>query len=331
MMIVSFDTIMHQPPYQITSKTTNLIAEISEIIGKIKAEHLSNNSPELRKKNRIKTIHGSLAIEGNSLSIEQVSAVIDEQTVLGPIKDIKEVQNAIQAYKEIPNYKFNSIKSLLKAHKYLMHSLISDPGKIRTTNVGIMKGSKVTHVAPQPKMLDKLMTELFEYLKKSPDHLLIKSSVVHYELEFIHPFIDGNGRLGRLWQTVILYNYSEIFEFVPIESLIKLKQKQYYAVLESCDKEAHSTLFIEFMLEIILEALAETYSSTRPQDLNAQSRLIQAQQAFAGQWFSRKDYMAILRDISTATASRDLKQGLESKVLQKKGEARMVEYKFRCK
>ncbi|MDD9898579.1 MAG: Fic family protein, partial [Candidatus Melainabacteria bacterium] len=252
-VIVSNDTIMHQPSYQITSNINNFVAKVSEIIGKIKSEHLSTSSPQLRKRNRIKTIQGSLAIEGNSLSVEQVTAVIDEQTVLAPIKDIKEVQNAITAYQEIPNYKVNSSRSLLKAHKFMMQSLIPCAGQLRSGDVGIVKGSQVAHVAPPAKMLDKLMTQLFDYLKHSKDHALIKSCVFHYEFEFIHPFTDGNGRLGRLWQTVILYNYNEIFEFVPVESLIKLKQQEYYKVLERCDKAADSTLFIEFMLEIILE------------------------------------------------------------------------------
>jgi Fic family protein len=193
-----------KPPYELNNVILKLLTAISEKIGEVNAVHLHKPSPELRKRNRVKTIKASLEIEGNTLTEEQITAIIDHKRVIGPKKDIIEVVNAIKVYEELPKLNPNSLKSFLKAHKLLMKNLIDKPGELRTKPVGIFKGEQVAHVAPPAGNLDHLITNLFHYLKNEDDPVLIKSCVVHYEIEFIHPFMDGNGRMGRLWQTLIL-------------------------------------------------------------------------------------------------------------------------------
>ena len=222
-MIVSNDSIM-KPPYTITNKTIKYIASISEKIGEVNAAHLHKPSPELRKLNRVKTIKASLEIEGNSLSEDQITAIIENKRVIGPQKDIQEVINAIEVYEKIHEFNSTTLTSFLKAHKILMNGLIDNPGKLRTKSVGIFKGSQVAHIAPPAGNLNHLMKELFKYIKSGDDHILIKSCVAHYEIEFIHPFMDGNGRMGRLWQSLILLKEYPVFEYLPFETIPKIKK-----------------------------------------------------------------------------------------------------------
>lgn len=245
----------YTPPFSITSKAINLISEISEKIGIITA--LSDNPLhlELRKKNRIKTIHSSLAIENNSLSIEQITAIIEEKRVLGAPNEIQEVKNAIQAYELLLELNPYEEKDLLKAHRLMMTDLVNRNGKYRKDGVGIFDGKDVVHLAPPADKVPFLMADLFEWLKDSDVHPLIKSCVFHYEFEFIHPFQDGNGRMGRLWQTVILKEWKSIFAWLSVETIIKERQSEYYAALNSSDSTADSTAFIEFMLTAILDEI----------------------------------------------------------------------------
>ena len=243
-----------KPPYKITGKILKLVASISEKIGEVNSAHLSKPPTELRKKNRIKTIHSSLEIEGNTLTIEQITAIVENKRVIGPKKDILEVKNAIAVYDYLDKLNPYNFESFCKAHGILMNGLIESAGKLRNKSVGIVKGSEVAHIAPPSEMLKPLMNDLFDYLKNDDDLVLIKSCVFHYEMEFIHPFIDGNGRMGRLWQTLILKDSYPVFEFLPIETLIKERQEQYYESLGKSDNTSESTVFIEFMLEIILES-----------------------------------------------------------------------------
>ena len=246
---------MYKPPFEITSKIIDLISNISEKIGEI--NYLQDNPYhiQLRKENRIKTIHSSLAIENNSLSLKQITAIIDGKHVLGNPNEIKEVKNSIQAYDLLLSLNPYNEKDLLKAHKLMMQDLVDRNGKYRTDGVGIFDGKKVVHYAPPANRVPELMFELFEWTKKSDVHPLIKSCVFHYEFEFIHPFQDGNGRIGRLWQTVILKEWKEIFAWLPVETLIKENQKEYYSVLGASDSDANSTKFIEFMLSLILNTI----------------------------------------------------------------------------
>ena len=247
----------YQPPFKITSKVIDYISRISEKIGEINSLENSPHQVKLRKENRIKTIHSSLAIENNSLTIEQITAIIDGKRVLGSPNEIQEVKNAIQAYELLLMLNPYEEKDLLKAHSLMMQDLVSNNGKYRNEGVGIFDGNQVVHLAPPADRVPLLMADLFNWLETSDVHPLIKSCVFHYEFEFIHPFQDGNGRIGRLWQTVILKEWKEVFAWIPVETLIKENQSEYYNALNSSDKEADSSSFIEFMLSLLLKTIEE--------------------------------------------------------------------------
>jgi Fic family protein len=317
-----------KPPYKITTRMLELIASISEKIGEVNAAYLYKPPTELRRKNRIKTIQSSLEIEGNSLSLDQVTAILDNKRIIAPKKDILEVKNAIKAYENIESYNPTSLTSFCKAHGILMNDLIENAGKIRTKSVGILKGATVTHIAPPGDVVRSLVKDLFDYLKKDKDLLLIKSCVFHYEIEFIHPFMDGNGRMGRLWQTVILRKYSPVFESLPIELLIKARQTEYYRILGESDNKGDSTGFIEFMLQIINESLEELLTNQNV-NLTSQDRIAIFKEKIGKSTFNRQDYMRHFKDISTATASRDLKLAVNDGILNKTGDKRMTSYKFK--
>ena len=265
--------IMYTPPFEITSKIIELISNISEKIGEISSIQNNSHYIQLRKENRIQTIHSSLAIENNSLSLEQITAIIDGKRVLGNPNEIQEVKNSIQAYDLLLTLNPYNEKDLLKAHKLMMQDLVENSGKYRTDGVGIFDGEHVVHVAPPAKRIPELMADLFEWLKTSDVHPLIKSCVFHYEFEFIHPFQDGNGRIGRLWQTVILKEWKEVFAWIPVETLIKENQKEYYNALGVSDKSANSTKFIEFMLSIILTTIEEIFETERKVTVNVTQKV----------------------------------------------------------
>lgn len=316
-----------KPPYTITDTILILITSISEKIGEINANHLYKPTTELRKKNRIKTIHSSLEIEGNTLTEDQITALLENKRIVAPAKDILEVQNAIEVYKDLKRFNPNKIKDLELAHAVLMNELVAHAGKFRTTNVGIVKGSKVEHLAPGGTMVKGLMNDLFSYLKNDKELILIKSCVFHYEFEFIHPFTDGNGRMGRLWQTLILMQQYPVFEYLPVESLIRENQKDYYNTLSESDKKGHSTPFIEFMLGILLESLKQVLQSQNT-NLTTKDRLSLFKEKIESKKFSRKDYLQHFKNISAPTASRDLKWAVDQHILIKIGEMRLTEYQF---
>jgi Fic family protein len=317
-----------KPPYEITSKTLKLIVSISEKIGEVNAAHLNKPPTELRKRNRIKTIQSSLEIEGNALTIEQITDLLENKRILAPQNDILEVKNAINVYNQINKFKVYDLKSLCKAHEILMKDLIEKPGKLRTTSVGIVKGSNIAHIAPPGEMVYSLMNDLFKYLKNDDDLILIKSCVFHYEFEFIHPFLDGNGRMGRLWQTMILKEHAPIFEFLPIETLVKEKQQDYYNVLGKSDNQGSSTLFIEFMLEIIKDAL-EDLLKIQNISLTNNDRILNFKEIIGTKEFSRQDYLRAYKNISAATASRDLKIAVDNKTIEKQGDKRTTKYRYK--
>ncbi|MBL7883499.1 MAG: Fic family protein [Bacteroidia bacterium] len=313
-----------KPPYDITPKILKLIRSVSEKIGEVNANYLSKQSPQLRKQNRIKTIHSSLQIEGNTLTEEQITALIENKRVLGPQKDVLEVLNAIKVYENLNKYDFLSEKSFLSAHQKLMTGLINNPGKYRKQGVGIVKGAKLEHVAPPYKNVPYLMKSLFKYLKDPDELTLIKSCVFHYEMEFIHPFLDGNGRMGRLWQTLILMSEYPIFEFLPFETLISKTQKDYYKSLATSDKLGKSTFFIEYMLRVIDQSLESllTYNNRILKDIDRLEHFV----SLGIKSFTRKDYMNVFKDLSSATASRDLKKGVELKMFRSFGNKNKTEY-----
>lgn len=316
-----------KPPYEITSSILKLITSISEKIGEVNANLLNRPSPKLRKQNRIKTIHSSLKIEGNTLTEEQITALLENKRVIGPKKDVLEVLNAIKIYENLENFNPSNEKSFLEAHQKLMEGLIENSGKYRTQSVGIVKGSKVEHLAPPFENVPYLMKDLFEYLKKSDEIELIKSCVFHYEMEFIHPFLDGNGRMGRLWQTLILMEKYPIFEFLPFETLISNDQEKYYKALAESDKSGKSTKFIEYMLNVIDISISQLLDFNN-RTLNEKDRL-EYYISLNKTEFTRKDYMDIFKDISSATASRDLKNGAELNLFEKIGEKNKTIYRLK--
>lgn len=315
------------PPFTITSKILNLISSIERLIGRVESLDTPKPQPQLRKSNRVKTLQGSLAIEGNSLDVEQVTAILDGKRVMAPQNDIQEVLNANAVYEKLGTYQPSSSKNLLQAHGAMMRTLIPEAGMWRTGNVGVMKGDVVSHMAPPAERVPFLMEELLQFLK-TDTHDLIKGCVFHYEFEFIHPFQDGNGRIGRFWHTLMLCHYHEVFEYIPVESLIKDHQSEYYKVLEQCDCAAESTLFIEFSLEMVMKSLESFMEVFRPKPVTPSDRLEHAHSHFADNNFSRKDYLALHKTISTATASRDLKGGVDKAILEKSGDKALTLYKF---
>ena len=245
------------PPYTITTKIVNLISQISEELTKLEFNTPQALTPMLRKKNRIKTLAGTLEIEGNYLGEEKITAILDGKRVLGTMLELAEVEGAIEAYAELENYTFYSLDDLLKAHKIMMSGILKTAGEFRGVNVSVGE-----HVAPPHAMVNELMTNLFSWLKETKEHPLIVSSVFHYEFEFIHPFSDGNGRIGRLWQSVILQEYKKVFANIAIESIVRDHQEQYYKALESSTESGESTIFVEFMLEMILKAIQSSVISS---------------------------------------------------------------------
>ena len=318
-MIVSM-----KPPYDITPKILKLISSISEKIGAVNANYLSKQSPQLRKQNRIKTIHSSLQIEGNTLTEEQITTLIENKRVIGPEKDVLEVLNAIKVYEKLKEYQFSSDKSFLKAHHQLMSGLIESAGKYRMQGVGIVRGAKVEHIAPPYENVPHQMKNLFEYLKDSEELTLIKSCVFHYEMEFIHPFLDGNGRMGRLWQTLILMAEYPVFEFLPFEIVISKTQDDYYKSLALSDKLGKSTYFIEYMLGVIEKSLESllNYNNRVLKDTDRLDYFL----TLGIKEFNRKDYMNIFKDLSSATASRDLKKGIEMNLFGSIGSLNKTKY-----
>ena len=234
----------------------HLVSEISEQVG-IVTTLLGDNvpSPLLRKANRIKTIHSSLAIEHNTLSLKQVTAIIDGKQVLGAPNEIQEVKNALKAYQLMPQLDAFKEKDLLKAHELMMMALVDNSGQYRTTGVGVFDGDRCIHMAPPAERVPALMHDLFEWVRKTDVHPLVSSCVFHYEFEFIHPFIDGNGRMGRYWQTMLLSRWKGIFAWIPVETIVKENQQDYYDVIAKCDTVGDSTAFIEFMLRCLLDAM----------------------------------------------------------------------------
>lgn len=244
------------PPYKITPTITSLIEQIGEALGVI-SSHADAEDLRLRRIHRIQTIRGSLAIEGNTLSEEQISTILDGKPVIAPPREVQEVRNAIKAYDEFKNWNPVRQSDLLRAHETLMLGLMDAPGHYRTGDVGVGGTEEIVHVAPPAGRVPVLMADLLGWLGKNREHALIKSCVFHYEFEFIHPFDDGNGRMGRLWQTLILSQWNPLFAQIPVENMIYACQQNYYTAIAESTKAAESTLFVEFMLQVIEKALAK--------------------------------------------------------------------------
>lgn len=252
------------PPYEITDEMLDLVGQIMETLGQLSGVNDFERLPRLRKSSRIKSIHSSLAIENNTLSIEQVTDVINGKRVLGPQEDIVAVKNAIEAYKYIEKVDAYNIADLLKVHGVMMNGLVTEAGQLRTGQVGVFNGDgEVVHIAPSSEIKPSLLSQLFDWAKSSKINMLIKSCAFHYEFEFIHPFRDGNGRMGRLWQTIMLSSWKPIFAWTPIESIIKDNQEGYYRAIELSTSQGKSNEFILFMLDVINKAVKNIAKDTK--------------------------------------------------------------------
>ena len=261
---------MNKYPFIITDKILNEVAEISQLVGMVSVNSKLSNNPTLRRTNRINTIYSSLAIEQNTLSIDQVTAVISGKRVLAPPKDIAEVKNAYEIYEHLDELNPYSVDSLLFAHSIMMRDLVSESGAFRSKPVGVVDSNgNVLHFGTLPKYVPDVTIELLEWVENSELPILIKSCVFHYEFEVIHPFADGNGRIGRLWHTLLLSKWNPIFAWIPVESIIHDRQDEYYKAINDSNDATDSTTFIEFMLSAIKEALIETMEDNKPVKVKA--------------------------------------------------------------
>jgi Fic family protein len=258
---------LYKPKYTITDEILNLVAEIAARVDVLTIQRGMEQNPKLRRLNRLRSIHSSLAIENNTLSIEQVTALFDGKRVLAPPQDICEAQNAFEAYKLLLGFNPYDVMDLLSAHQILMKGLVKTPGQFRTGNVGVVRGKEIVHIAPPANSVSGLIADLFSWTEGASVHPLIKSCVFHFEFEFIHPFPDGNGRIGRMWQTLLLYQWKEIFAWLPVETMIKERQQEYYAALDKSNDAADCTVFIHFMVQAIWDTLAMYSVSDQVSDL----------------------------------------------------------------
>lgn len=256
----------YQPPYTITTAIVNLVAEIGETIGRYTVLAEQNLTPRLRRENRIRTIQASLAIENNTLTLEQVTAVIEGKRVLGHPREIQEVRNAFATYEAMEDWDACVEKDLLAAHELLMRGLVDETGRYRSGGVGIFRGEQLVHMAPPADRVPKLMADLLTWLENTNEHPLVASCIFHYEFEFIHPFADGNGRMGRLWQTLILRNWKPLLTYLPVETVIRDRQEDYYRVLAVADQQADATPFVEFILGALRDAVREAVSTDQVSD-----------------------------------------------------------------
>ena len=255
----------YQPPYTITPEILNRVAAISETIGRLTVLTDQAKALRLRRINRIRTIHGSLAIEGNTLSEAQITAILDGKQVIAPPREVQEVKNALAAYDRFSTWKPDVEKDLLEAHRILMSGLIDEAGMYRHGGVGVMADQQVIHMAPPADRVLQLMADLFDWLAATDAHPLITSSVFHYEFEFIHPFADGNGRMGRLWQSLILSSWNPLFADIPVESLIFEHQAEYYHAIQESTLQTDSAPFIAFMLRMILDTVTASTPEVAPE------------------------------------------------------------------
>jgi Fic family protein len=251
----------YQPPFTLTSEIVSLVADIAEQMGRLGTQSEFDVNLRLRRVNRIRTITGSLAIEGNTLTEQQITAILEGKPVLAPPRELKEARNALKAYEHLQRWDGMNETDLLAAHRVLMHGLLDHPGMYRAGGVGVMAGNKVLHMAPPASRVRLLMSRLFEWLRNSQEHPLISSSVFHYEFEFIHPFADGNGRMGRLWQTLLLSQWQPAFAWLPVESLVHQQQAAYYQAIDDSTAAADCASFIRFMLGCVHEAVSKTRMS----------------------------------------------------------------------
>ena len=321
-----------KPPFEITNRIIDYVVEIAELIGRLNASPLLSTNPPLRRANRIRTIHGSLAIEQNTLSLEQVTAVLNGKHVLAPPKDIAEVKNAYEIYERLDELDPYSVDDLLTAHGIMTRGLVEESGMFRTRPVGVVDNEgHILHFGTLPQYVPDLVMELLDWAKTSEVHMLIRSCVFHYELELIHPFADGNGRVGRLWHTLLLSKWNPAFAWLPVESIIHDRQQEYYAAINASNDAGESTVFIEFMLSAIKASLVE---AIRTSDEMSDGKMDKATLRWKKieEYLKTHDYIMNadvrkLCGVSAATANRILSSFVEKRKLSKYREGGHWSYK----
>lgn len=302
----------------------SLVAEIGRLLGVFTArESLSRNS-HLRRINRIKAVHATLAIENNTLSLDEVTAVLDGKRILAPPKDIHEAQNAYEAYEHLSELDPYSIDDLLRAHGFMMAGLIKDGGRFRTSNVGVFAGSALVHAGTPARYVPEVIADLFGWLRETHAHPLLASSVFHFEFEYIHPFSDGNGRTGRLWQSSLLQRWEPLFAWLPVESLVAAHQQEYYDALGRSQQEADATGFVEFMLQVIEKTLREQIDEPANEPANEPVKPITKRQRklcnlLRNDVTATYDALAHALGVSRSTVRRDLRALEEAGLIVRKG------------
>ncbi len=321
-----------KPPFEITNQMIGYVAEIAELVGKLSAVSSLSANPTLRRSNRIRTIHGSLAIEQNTLSLEQVTAVLNGKHVLAPPKDIAEVKNAYEIYERLDELDPYSVDDLLTAHAIMTRGLVEESGVFRTRPVGVVDNEgHVLHFGTLPQYVPDLVVELLDWTKTSEVHMLIRSCVFHYELELIHPFADGNGRVGRLWHTLLLSKWNSAFAWLPVESIIHDRQQEYYAAINASNDAGESTVFIEFMLSAIKVSLIEAINTSNEMSVEkidkATLRWNKIQEYLKTHDYIMNADVRELCGVSAATANRILSSFVEERKLSKYREGGHWAYK----
>lgn len=256
----------YTPPFSLSPNVLALIADILELLARMGDFGTARKLLQLRRANRIRTIQASLAIEQNTLSVEQVSAIVEGRRVVGPIREIHEVENAVRLYDHFDEFNPVNLKDLLRAQGMLMEGLVENPGHFRSGGVGVIKGREIVHLAPPADMVPGLVKDLLAWLKRTDVSPLVSAAVFHYEFEFIHPFSDGNGRMGRMWQSLILAKWNPLFESLPVETVVRDRQNEYYEVLAVCDRCGDATVFVEFILDTIIQSLQNVMMSDQVSD-----------------------------------------------------------------
>ena len=319
----------YRPPFTVTPELLTACTDIARLVGRVEALPSALPQPKLRRRNRIRTVHATLAIEGSGIDEASVTALLDGKRVLGQPTEIREVKNVIAAYDRVARFDAGRVTDLLAAHGVLMKGLVADAGRLRRGDVGVVQGSRIAHLAPPASQVHHLVEQLLGFVRRDTGtHVLIKAAVVHYELEFIHPFTDGNGRLGRLWQHRILLHMHPVFEHVPVESIVQARQQAYYAALGESDRAGVANPFLAFALAATRDALAELLAELRPQAPTTAERLDRARQVFGHREFSRADYARLFPQLSMPTASRDLRAGVDARRLTRRGDRATARYRF---
>ena len=300
-----------KPPFKITNTIISHVADIAELVGRLTSTNKLSSNPTLRRTNRIRTIHGSLAIEQNTLSLEQVTAVLNGKHVLAPPKDIAEVRNAYEIYERLDELDPYSVDDLLTAHGIMTRGLVEEYGEFRSRPVGVVdQEGNILHFGTLPQYVPDLVAELLDWVRDSDLHMLIRSCVFHYELELIHPFADGNGRIGRLWHTLLLSQWNPTFAWLPVESIIHDRQQEYYAAINASNAAGESTVFIEFMLSAIKASLMDAIDtsdgvSDAVMDKEARRWKLIEEYLVTHEYIMNADVREIC-DVSAATANRIL-------------------------